>query len=111
MRAVRVLLGVAGVAVLAPVTVAVLLIGARLLPHAARPAAALGLLVWGAVTLATLNVLLGVGGRPDNDTLLNRPYVPWWLALSVLWWAGVAAVALLAVRRERAGRPRGESRR
>ncbi len=87
---------------LAPLTLGVLLLGARLLPVRARPAAVVGLIVWGAVTIATANVLLGVGGRPDNPTLLNRPYLGWWLVLTVVWWAAVAAVAWWSVRRGRA---------
>lgn len=87
--------------VLAPLTLAVLLLGTRLLPTGARPAAVVGLIVWGGVTVATANVLLGVGGRPDNPTLLNRPYVGWWLVLTVAWWSAVATVAWWAVRRER----------
>lgn len=85
--------------VLAPLTLGVLLLGTRLLPSRARPAAVVGLVVWGGVTVATANVLLGVGGRPDNPTLLNRPYVGWWLVLSVAWWAGVAAVSWWTARR------------
>ena len=87
---------------LAPLTIGVLLLGTRLLPARARPAAVVGLVVWGSVTIATANVLLGVGGRPDNPTLLNRPYLGWWLVLTVAWWIAVAAAAWWSVRR---GRP------
>lgn len=90
---------------LAPLTLLVLFLGTRFLPEPARPAAVVGLIVWGGVTLATANVLLDVGGRPDNPTLLNRPYVGWWLGLSVAWWVGVAMVAWWASRSERTLRP------
>ncbi|WP_375001838.1 hypothetical protein [Aeromicrobium sp. CTD01-1L150] len=79
--------------VVAPLTVLVVLAGSRWAPRSAHGAAVVGLVVWGTVTIATANVLLGVGGKPDNPTLLNRPYVEWWLALSVLWWAGVVGTA------------------
>ncbi|GAA2084757.1 hypothetical protein GCM10009821_27740 [Aeromicrobium halocynthiae] len=88
--------------VLAPLTLLVLLLGTRVLPARARPAAVVGLVVWGGVTIATANVLLDVGGRPDNPTLLNRPYVAWWLVLSAAWWTGVAVVAWWTGRRGRA---------
>lgn len=88
--------------VLAPLTLLVLFLGTRLLPSRARPAAVVGLIVWGAVTIATANVLLGVGGRPGNPTLLNRPYLGWWLVLTAVWWTAVAAVAWWSVRRGRA---------
>ncbi|MGJ9414469.1 hypothetical protein ACHAAC_17345 [Aeromicrobium sp. CF4.19] len=88
-------------ALLAPLTILVVVVARRLVPPPARSAATVGLLVWGTVTIATANVLLGMGGVPDNDTLLNRPYVGWWLALTVVWWLGVAVLGLLAVRRAR----------
>lgn len=87
--------------VLAPVVVAAAWAGSRLLPRWSWRAAAVGLLGWATVSLASLNVLLGVGGKPDNDTLLNRPYVASWLVLSLVWWAAVAALALRERRRAR----------
>lgn len=140
MRAVRVLLGAAGVflvvvglvnlrdqdggqllsmlwwsagavlvhdAVLAPLTVLLALPATRLVRGAARRPVLVGFVVWTTTTVATSNVLLGVGGKPDNPTLLDRPYLASWLVLSLVWWLAVAALAVLAVRRARpAGRVR-----
>lgn len=88
--------------VLAPLTLLVVAIGTRVVPPPARTAAVVGLLVWGTVTIAVANVLLGVGGRPDNPTLLERPYLAWWSALTAAWWLCVVVVGVLALRRRRA---------
>lgn len=88
-------------AVLAPLTILLTLPVVRLVTGAARRPVLVGFVVWATVTIATSNVLLGVGGKPDNDTLLERPYLASWLVLSVVWWLVVAAVGALAVRRDR----------
>ena len=68
-----------------------------------RAAVAGGLVVLGTVTLMAVPVLGRFGAKPDNPTLLDRPYVAGWLVLAGLVVAGVGVVGLL---RSRAGRPR-----
>ena len=54
------------------------------------------------VTVAAANVLLPVGGRPDNPSLMNRPYVLAWLAFSGFVLACVAWGIHRTGRRQRA---------
>lgn len=77
-------------AVLAPIVVVIGVIATRTLRH--RTVAAVAFLIWGTLTLAVANVLSGVGGKPDMDSLLNRPYVGAWLVLSGIIAAGALAV-------------------
>ncbi len=86
-------------AIIAPVTVGVGVAAARLLPGHFRAAAGIGFLLWGTLTLAFFNVLSGQGGKPDNDTVLNRPYAVSWLVMTAVL---AAAVVVAAVRRRRA---------
>ncbi|GAA3522461.1 hypothetical protein GCM10022234_18260 [Aeromicrobium panaciterrae] len=88
-------------AILAPVTVGIGVLGARLLPSHVRAAAGIGFLLWGTLTLAFVNVLSGQGGKPDNMTVLNRPYALSWFVMTAVL---VAAVVIAAVRRRRAVR-------
>lgn len=87
-------------AVLAPLTLAVVVVGTRLLPMPARAPAALGLVIWGSVTIAVSPLLIGVGGKADNPTLLNGSYLTWWLGLSA------ATLALVVAATWRRSRPR-----
>ena len=73
--------------VLAPVLLAVG-VASRKLPRHLRTPAAVGLVVWGSVTLLAVPVLGRFGAREDNPTLLDRPYLATWLA-------GCALTALL----------------
>jgi hypothetical protein len=75
-------------------------LGRRVLPPPWQGPAALALLVWGSLTVMAIPVLGRFGARPDNPTLLDRPYLGSWLALTV------AAMAVTAV----AGVVRGRSR-
>lgn len=86
-------------AILAPLTVGIGVLGARLLPSHFRAAAAIGFLLWGTLTLAFFNVLSGQGGKPDNMTVLNRPYALSWFVLTAVL---AAAVVIAALRRRRA---------
>lgn len=88
--------------VLAPLVVGVGVVATRLLPKHHRPVAAIAFLVWGTVTVAVANVLSGQGGKPGMDSLLHRPYLASWLALTVLVWAGAAGVAVIKARHRRA---------
>jgi hypothetical protein len=77
-------------AVLAPIVVVIGGLAARTLRH--RAVAAVAFLIWGTLTLAVANVLSGVGGKPDMDSLLNRPYLSVWLVLSGVIVAGAMGV-------------------
>jgi hypothetical protein len=73
--------------VLAPVLLAVGLAAHRL-PAYLRAPAAVGLVVWGSVTLFAVPVLGRFGALDDNPTLLDRPYL-------VTWLVGCAVTVLL----------------
>ena len=88
-------------AVLAPLVVVLGVVAAKVLPQRHRAVAAVAFLVWATVTLAVANVLSGVGGKPGMDSLLHRPYVTAWLALS-----GLVLVAAVASAVMTKGRPR-----
>lgn len=77
--------------IVAPLVVGVGLILVRIIPGYARKPFTVGLILWGAVTIAVANVLSGMGGKPDNDTILDRPYVATWLVMTVVVFAGIAA--------------------
>lgn len=87
--------------VLAPLTVALVLLGARLLPRPARLPVALVGLVWATVGIVALPVLSGRGGADENTTLLDRPYGPAWALLTTV--AVVVAVGWTALRARRPG--------
>ena len=92
-------------AVLAPL---VLLLGAaslRVGAPALRRGAVMVLVVLGSLTLAAVPVLGRFGARPDNPTLLDRPYARGWLAVAVLVLFVVAATELVRARRERRRTP------
>lgn len=77
-------------AILAPLVVGIGVILVRVVPVYARKPVAVGLILWGTVTIAVANVLSGMGGKPDNDTILNRPYLATWLVMTVVAFAGIA---------------------
>lgn len=77
--------------IVAPLVVGAGVVLARIVPDHAKKPAVVGLILWGTVTIAVANVLSGQGGKPDNDTVLNRPYVATWLVLTVVVFAGIAA--------------------
>ena len=91
-------------AVIAPVTVLLGVVAARLLPGRTRSVAAIAFLVWATLTVAFINVLSGQGGKPDNDTVLHRPYGLSWIVLTLVIAAIAAAVAYR--RRPTAAQPR-----
>lgn len=84
-------------AVLAPVTVGLGVAASRLLPGHFRAATGLAFLVWATLTVVFFPVLSGQGGKPDNDTILHRPYVLSWLVLTGV----LAGAAVIAARRRR----------
>jgi|SoiMethySBSTD1v2_1073268.scaffolds.fasta_scaffold1242374_2 hypothetical protein len=90
-------------AVLAPIVIGLGVAASRWLPVPWRSPAVVALVWWGSLTLAAIPVLYGGGVRPDNPTLLDRPYV-------ASWWLGSATVVVLVVavgwwRRLRSTRP------
>lgn len=86
--------------VLAGVLLAGVGLGRRVLPRPWQAPATLALVVWGGVTLMAIPVLGRFGARPDNPTLLDRPYLAAWAASSAL---AVVAVALAGIVRARRG--------
>ncbi|KRC64846.1 hypothetical protein ASE12_08740 [Aeromicrobium sp. Root236] len=90
-------------AVLAPVTVLLGVVAARALPRRMRAVAAIAFLVWATLTVAFVNVLSGKGGKPDNDTVLHRPYLLSWVVLTVA--IAVSAAVVTHRRRRMAPRP------
>jgi hypothetical protein len=84
--------------VLAPAVVILGVVAARTLPGRHRAVAAVTFLVWGTLTIAVANVLAGVGGKPDMDSLLNRPYITAWLLVTALLLGGGVATAYIRSR-------------
>lgn len=76
-------------------------LGRRVLPTPWRAPATLALVVWGGVTLMAVPVLGRFGARADNPTLLDRPYLGTWVALTVLTVVVVAVAGWLRTRRGR----------
>lgn len=92
--------------VLAPVVVLVLVVGARRLPEVWRGPTAGALVVLGSVTLLAIPVLGRFGARPDNPTLLDRPYVAGWALIAAVTVLVTAATIVVRTRRvRRAGAP------
>jgi hypothetical protein len=90
-------------AVLAPTVVLLGVAAAHWLPRSRRSLVAVAFLIWGTVTVGAANVLLDVGGKPDNDSLMNRPYVDSWLVLTGVLVVMVLVASAVAARR-RTGR-------
>jgi hypothetical protein len=90
-------------AVLAPVVLVLVVVGARLVPVAARVPAAAGLVVLGAVTVVAIPVLGEFGARPDNPTLLDRSYVAGWLVFAGVVLLATVVASLVRSRRHSGG--------
>lgn len=88
-------------AVLAPATVAVSWLALRIVRVDRLAPWAVGLVLLGPLTLLAVPVLGRFGVRPDNDTLLDRPYWAGWSAVVVGVCIGIL-VARYAERRRRA---------
>lgn len=88
-------------ALLAPATIVVCAVAVLAIRSRAwRAAAAGGFLVLGTVTVTAVPVLGRFGAKPDNPTLLDRPYVAGWLAFASLVLAGSVVAGRLACRTE-----------
>ena len=85
--------------VVAGVVLAGVALGRRVLPGPWQAPATLGLVVWGGVTLMAVPVLGRFGARADNPTLLDRPYLASWAALTVVAVLVVAVAGLVRARR------------
>lgn len=87
--------------VLAPVVVG-LGLAATVLSRWLRPSLVVLLVVLGPLTLVAVPVLGRFGARPDNPTLLDRPYVA---GYAVLVGLGLVLAALSALRARRSAKP------
>ncbi|RYB93794.1 hypothetical protein EUA93_05115 [Nocardioides oleivorans] len=89
--------------VLSAILVGVCLAGTRLLPRPWRAPSLVALVVWGSLTVVAVPVLARGGARADNPTLLDRPYVATWWALSAIVVVAVALAGFVRSRRARGG--------
>lgn len=87
-------------AVLAPVVLGLVVVGARIAPVAARVPAATALVVLGTATILAIPVLGRFGARPDNPTLLDRDYTAGWFALAGLVLLATVVATLVRSRRQ-----------
>jgi hypothetical protein len=92
--------------VLAFATIAVLGVGAVLVPPRLKAPLAAAFVVLGTVTLTAVPVLGRFGARADNPTLLDRHYLVGWLVFAVLVGVVTAASVLLQGRRSSRRGPR-----
>lgn len=86
-------------AVIAPLTLALGALGARVLPDAARTRVVLGLVVVATMTITAIPVLGRFGARADNSSLLDRNYTVGWLTVVALVVVGTLLVGRLTGRR------------
>lgn len=82
-------------AVLVPVTLAVGALAVRVMHEHWRRPAVVALVVMGPLTLLAVPVLGRFGARPDNPSLLDRPYLLAWLVLVAVTTAVVLVVGSL----------------
>jgi hypothetical protein len=80
-------------ALVAPATIAVTVLGTRVLPQRVWAVVTAGLVVLLTVTVSAIPVLGSWGARADNPTLLDREYAAGWLVFAAV----VLVVSLLAV--------------
>ncbi|WP_404351573.1 hypothetical protein LG324_02605 [Phycicoccus jejuensis] len=86
-------------AVLAPVVVGLGALLALVVPPWLRPPLVGLLVVLGPLTLVAVPVLGRFGARPDNPTLLDRPYTTGWLVIAAV---AVLLTVVAALRARRA---------
>lgn len=91
---------------IAPVVVVAGIAAVRVLPRWAQAPFVIAAVVFGTTTLFAIPVLGRFGARPDNPSLLNRPYLTSWLILGAVTVA--AAVAASMLRRNRSPLRRGQ---
>ena len=83
-------------AVIAPLTIAVTVLLARVVPAGARRRLTVALVVLVTVTVTAVPVLGRWGARADNPTLLDRNYLAGWLVFAALVGLCTLLVSLLA---------------
>ena len=71
-------------AILAPLTIALTVLGTRVVPAGLRTRVTVALVVLLTVTVTAIPVLGRFGARPDNATILPRDYTAGWLVLAAL---------------------------
>lgn len=71
-------------AILAPLTIGLTVLLARVVPARARVRVVVALVVLATVTVTAIPVLGRFGARPDNLTILPRDYVLGWLVFAVV---------------------------
>lgn len=86
-------------AILAPLTIGITLIAAKLLPAPARMPTVVAFVVWATCSLAFVAVLSGQAGKTGNDTILGRPYALTWVAFTLLLAAAATITSVLRARR------------
>lgn len=96
--------------VLAPLVLVLALAVRRWLPEGWRTPVVVASIALGSTTLVAIPVLGRFGARPDNPSLLDRPYLAGWLALLALGLLAVVGHAL-AQRMRATAAARGTSRR
>ena len=87
---------------IAPITIALTVLGTRLLPRAARRRVTLGVVVLLTVTASALPAILRLGARSDNDTILPRNYLVGWLIVAALILLGTLVIDAVTRSRGRA---------
>ena len=90
-------------AVWAPLVLLVAAVGGARLPRAWRTPVMVGAVVLVTVTVAAVPMLGGFGARPDNPTLLDRPYLVGWVVFAAVVTLGVLVARLARARRARRG--------
>ncbi len=86
-------------AVVAPLTLALGALGARVLPNRVRTRVVLGFVVLATMTVTAIPVLGRFGARADNPSLLDRNYTVGWLTVAALVVVGTLLVGRLTTRR------------
>jgi hypothetical protein len=86
--------------VLAPLTILVAVVTARLLRGRLPAAVVVGAIVLGSVTVVAVPVLGRFGARADNPTLLDRHYLLGWLVFAILTVIATTLAALAGRRRQ-----------
>jgi len=76
--------------VLAPIVIALGVLGSGRLPPRARAPVAVAVVLWGGLTLYAIPFLGRFGAEATNPTLLDRPY-------RLSWLIGMAAIAVAVV--------------
>jgi hypothetical protein len=85
--------------VLAPAVVVLGALTVRLAPAAWRGPMAVGLVVWGGLTIMAIPVLGRFGALADNPTLLDRPYLTSWAVGTALVVVAVGLAGTVRARR------------